>query len=100
MSWLIGPASRDVPTLINMINSGMNIARLNFSHGTHEYHRETIENVRKAVERVSEQQGCEHWPIAIALDTKGPEIRTGVLEIVSLHSFHFTLSFFIIVFCL
>ncbi|XP_044758054.1 pyruvate kinase-like isoform X3 [Coccinella septempunctata] len=75
----IGPASRDTQILEKMMASGMNVARLNFSHGTHQYHRETIRNIRSAVDNYSKKLGTYH-PIAIALDTKGPEIRTGVLE--------------------
>ncbi len=64
----IGPASRSEETIRRMIAAGMNVARLNFSHGTHEYHKETIDML-KAVRR---EMGV---PLAIMLDTKGPEIR-------------------------
>jgi pyruvate kinase len=75
----IGPASKGIDTLIEMIRKGMNIARLNFSHGSHEYHAGTIAAVREAVKLYSEQENIPMCPVGIALDTKGPEIRTGLL---------------------
>lgn len=66
--------------LVEMIKAGMNIARLNFSHGTYDYHGGTIANVREAVKIASKEMDMKNLPIAIALDTKGPEIRTGLLK--------------------
>lgn len=82
----VGPASRDPAVLEKMMEIGMNVARLNFSHGTHEYHAETIRNIRTAVQNYSKKIGMT-YPLAIALDTKGPEIRTGLLEGVSMEGF-------------
>ena len=69
----IGPASNNECTLTKMCLEGMNVARLNFSHGTHEEHKKTIELIR----RVREKLGL---PIAIMLDTKGPEYRIKTFE--------------------
>ena len=69
----LGPTSSDDAVIRDLILGGMNIARLNFSHGTHEKHREAIERVR----RISAELKI---PVAILLDTKGPEIRTGMVE--------------------
>ncbi|WP_368652324.1 pyruvate kinase [Ornithinibacillus sp. 4-3] len=66
----IGPASESIDTLIQLIESGMNVARLNFSHGDYEEHGNRIDNIRKAAKETGKS-------IAILLDTKGPEIRTG-----------------------
>ncbi|MBQ6172714.1 MAG: pyruvate kinase [Clostridia bacterium] len=69
----IGPACENEETLKEMCLAGMNVARLNFSHGTHEYHgklMEKIKNVRNAL----------NLPIAIMLDTKGPEYRISTFE--------------------
>merc|ERR1719391_21773 len=75
----IGPVSRSPETLLELIENGMNVARMNFSHGTHEYHGGTIANCRIAAKMYKEKHGVDPC-LAIALDTKGPEIRTGLLE--------------------
>lgn len=66
----IGPASENVESLTKLAQAGMNIARLNFSHGTHEEHLARIKMVRQ----VAESTGIN---LGVALDTKGPEIRLG-----------------------
>ena len=66
----MGPASLREDVLEDMLKSGMNIARFNFSHGTHEYHKEGMELFRKVRDRLK-------MPAAVLLDTKGPEIRIG-----------------------
>jgi len=75
----IGPVSRAPETLLELLENGMNVARMNFSHGSHEYHAGTIANCRTAAKMYKEKHGINP-SLAIALDTKGPEIRTGLLE--------------------
>jgi len=69
----IGPASENLETLKELIEAGVNVMRLNFSHGTHEEHGKRISLIRKAEKEVKKTVG-------ILLDTKGPEIRTGMVE--------------------
>ncbi|KAJ1915544.1 Pyruvate kinase [Tieghemiomyces parasiticus] len=70
----IGPKTNTVEMMNKLRDAGMNIVRMNFSHGSHEYHGSVIANIRKA------QEVHPGRPVAIALDTKGPEIRTGLMK--------------------
>ncbi|WP_062355160.1 pyruvate kinase [Bacillus kwashiorkori] len=69
----IGPASESIEKLVQLMESGMNVARLNFSHGDYEEHGQRIKNIREA-EKITGKS------VAILLDTKGPEIRTNNME--------------------
>ena len=66
----LGPSSNQVAVLTSLIQAGMNVARLNFSHGNHAEHAATVSAVRQAAKEVGNN-------LAILLDTKGPEIRIG-----------------------
>jgi pyruvate kinase len=69
----IGPASREPETLLRMIQAGMDVARLNYSHGTLEEHSETVRRVRDAAGRAGR-------PVAILQDLPGPKLRIGALR--------------------
>ena len=69
----LGPAVDDVKVLEDLILAGMDVARINFSHGNYQDQEERIENVKKARENVGKS-------VALLLDTKGPEIRIGKFE--------------------
>ena len=69
----IGPACEDANVLSEMCYAGMNVARLNFSHGSHEEHKKKIDLIKATREKLD-------MPIAIMLDTKGPEYRIGTFE--------------------
>ncbi|HNM14138.1 MAG TPA: pyruvate kinase, partial [bacterium] len=69
----IGPSSSDYETLVRMIDAGMDIARLNFSHGSHDAHRQVMDNIRKAAAQVGKQ-------VALLQDLQGPKIRVGIFK--------------------
>ncbi|KAH8340961.1 hypothetical protein KR059_010512, partial [Drosophila kikkawai] len=73
----VGPSSQRADVLLELIRAGMRVVRMNFSHGSHEYHSKTIQEARKAIAMYQEETGLPK-AVALALDTKGPEIRTGV----------------------
>ena len=86
----IGPASENEATLTAMCQAGMNVARLNFSHGSHPEHKKKIDLIKAVREKLD-------LPIAIMLDTKGPEYRIGLFEnarvtIQEGHDFTFTVE--------
>lgn len=67
----IGPKTNSVEAINKLRKVGLNVVRMNFSHGSYEYHQSVIDNTREA------EKVLEGRQVAIALDTKGPEIRTG-----------------------
>ena len=69
----IGPASESEEMLTKLVNTGLNVTRINFSHGGYEDNAEKIETIKRVRKNLNR-------PVALMLDTKGPEIRTGVLE--------------------
>jgi pyruvate kinase len=69
----IGPASEEINKLESLINAGMNVMRMNFSHGDHEEQGARIKSVKALNEK-------NNWNVGIMLDTKGPEIRTGYMR--------------------
>ena len=66
----MGPTTENIDVVCELLRAGMNVARFNFSHSNHAYHKLAMERVREA----SKITGI---PCALLLDTKGPEIRTG-----------------------
>ncbi|CAO3680605.1 unnamed protein product [Rhizopus stolonifer] len=70
----IGPNTNNVETITQLREAGLNIIRINFSHGSRKFHQSVIDNTRKSVELYP------GLPVAIALDNKGPEIRTGKMK--------------------
>lgn len=69
----LGPACSDKETLVKMIDAGMNVARINLSHGTYDDIKDHVKRVREAEEETGKN-------VAILLDTKGPEVRVGLFE--------------------
>ena len=69
----LGPASSSKKVISKMYDAGMNVCRINFSHGTHEEHAEKI----RIIKEIREERGI---PLPILLDTKGPEFRTGTYK--------------------
>src|SRR5256885_8620009 len=69
----IGPASREPETLVRMVDAGMDVARLNYAHGTLDEHAETIRRVRDAAGRAGR-------PVAVLQDLPGPKLRIGPLQ--------------------
>ena len=69
----LGPAVEDEKTMLKLALSGMDVARLNFSHGSHEEHLKRVNLLKKIRKKINK-------PIALLLDTKGPEIRLGTFE--------------------
>ncbi|KIW72599.1 pyruvate kinase [Phialophora macrospora] len=67
----IGPKTNSPEKITMLRKAGCNVVRMNFSHGSYEYHQSVIDNARQS------EKDYEGRPVAIALDTKGPEIRTG-----------------------
>lgn len=67
----IGPKTNSVEKINMLRRAGLNVVRMNFSHGSYEYHQSVVDHAREA------EQTQLGRPLAIALDTKGPEIRTG-----------------------
>ena len=65
----LGPASEKEEVLTALIENGLNVTRMNFSHGSHEEHKGRMDLVKKVREKLNK-------PVALLLDTKGPEIRT------------------------
>ncbi len=69
----MGPAVSSYEKILELMDAGMNVARINFSHGTHDDHRKVIQTLKKARE-------AKKVPLAIMADTKGPEIRLGLVK--------------------
>ena len=69
----IGPTSRDPEILTQLIEAGMNVARMNMSHGTYEYHAENIRRIREISQSLNR-------PVAILADLQGPKLRVGKMQ--------------------
>lgn len=69
----VGPSSNDVESLEKMIRAGVNVFRMNFSHGTHEEHSQVLKNIRTAMDNCG-------WIVGVLQDICGPKVRVGALE--------------------